>query len=127
VGSKGTVLLLEVAKKYELVWILSRTYLIKVGFAATGFLFSLVKIQSIRWVSYISNVASLMVCGLLVWQLPSYYNRFTMPPEIKMFDFNINLLVVIGACFFSFTNQFSLVTLVKEMRKDPPILRIAVP
>lgn len=116
----------EVAKKYAFTWVIDHGYIVKLGFAVTGFAFSLVKIQSIRWVSYVSNVASLMVCGLLIWQLPSYYNRFTVPPEITLFNFDINLLVVVGACFFSFTNQFSMVTLIKQMRQDSAPLRSAV-
>jgi amino acid permease len=117
---------MEVAKKYELSWILTRDYLVKAGFALTGFLFSLVKIQSIRWVSYVSNVASLMVCGILVYQLPQYYDRFEVPPEITLYKFDINILVVLGACFFSFTNQFSMVTLIKVLHNDSFSLRTAV-
>jgi len=116
-----------VAKKYWVAsWLLEHDYLIKAGFALTGLAFSLFKMQSIRWFSYVSNISSLVVCGLLIFQLPSYYNRSSTPPEIKLFDFNINLLVVIGACFFSFTNQPVFVTIIKQIRQDPASMRTAV-
>jgi len=116
-----------VAKKYwAATWLEEHGYLIKAGFALTGLSFSLFKMQNIRWLSFVSNVASLLVCVILIWELPSYYDHFKTPPEIKLFDFNINILVVVGACFFSFTNQPIFVTIIKQIDKDAAPLRTAV-
>jgi hypothetical protein len=46
--------------------------------------------------------------------MPSYYSRFELPPDIKLFDFNVDLLVVVGACFFSFVNQPLFVTVISR-------------
>ena len=76
--------------------------------------------------SYIANFCSLMVAVLLVIQLPSQHEAIIQDPRIKLFHFDLNSFRFVGNVFFAYTNQFSVIGLMKELRGQPVTLKYQV-
>jgi amino acid permease len=108
------VLLLQVLNKYGLEKNEWYNFLAKTAIFLIATPLSLSKINKLKWISYISNFFSFFTAIVLIIQTPSYFNN-SNPKPLDFVKLDINFFPALGACFFAFTNQFCIITLVKGL------------
>jgi amino acid permease len=99
-----------------------------------AFIFSLFNLQKIKWISYIAIIFFLYIGLVIIIQTPSYMKLHTNDPpigkyptylkksnskELNYFSFNSHFFQNLGLCFFVFTKQFALITILKIIDKNP--------
>lgn len=80
---------------------------------------NLLQLTKIRWAGYFSNLISFSAAVILIVQMPAYYDNYKVDRE-KVIDkviFSTDIFTAFGACFFSFTNHFAIVTILKTLKK----------
>lgn len=111
----GQVLLTEVLSKFGLPRSYWTDFAAKTGMFVVSTILSITKVDNIKWVSYTANIFSFFTAIVLIIQAPMFLEK--MPPRpLKYFEFNINFFPALGACFFAFTNQFGIITIIKSLR-----------
>ena len=106
----STELIFVVFNKYKWDWGMSKVW-VKLIIACCGFILALFSLQKVRWASYLGNFFSFFGAAVLIIQMNSFYNE--KERNITYFNFNWSIFPAIGACFFAFTNHFSVVTVIK--------------
>lgn len=111
----STELVFVVFNKYNWNWGISKTW-VKLMMAAFGFILALFSLQKARWISYLGNFFSFFGAFVLIIQMNSYYTE--KERKIIYFNFGWAVFPAIGACFFAFTNHFSVVTVIKILNNQ---------
>lgn len=113
----GNELVVEVFRKYGVFFEGLGNFFVKFFVFFVAFCLSFQSIQKIRWFGYVGNFFSLFTAIVLICEMPQYYSDGRYK-EIEYFKFSPAILVALGACFFAFTNQFSIITIMKILRTE---------
>ena len=113
----GNELVVEVFRKYGVFFNTLGNFFVKLVVFGIAFVLSFQSIQKIRWFGYIGNIFSLFTALVLICETPEYYSNGRYK-QIEYFKFTPAVLVALGACFFAFTNQFSIITIMKILRNE---------
>jgi amino acid permease len=111
----STELIYSVFDKYK--WNIGISKIVmKLIISFFGFLLALFSLQKIRWTAYAGNFFSFFGAAVLVFQTKMFNEA--KPRKIEFFIFSLKIFPAIGACFFAFTNQFSVVTIIKMLNNQ---------
>ena len=113
------VLLAQVLNKYGFVLDGVYKVVVKTVIYIVALVLSLVRIQKITWIGYISSFFSFFTAIVLIIQTPAYFSIFNSEPLVFL-KFDINFFPALGACFFAFTNHFCVITLIKSLKCSSP-------
>jgi len=111
------VLLAQVLNKYGIKVDELLKFGVKTAIYIVALILSLVRIQKITWVGYISSFFSFFTAIVLITQTPSYFSRYN-PEPLTYVKLDITFFPALGACFFAFTNHFCVITLIKSLKKS---------
>lgn len=108
----GETLLMQVLTKYGLEKSEWYNVIAKSVIFLVAAPLSLTNINKLKWISYLSNFFSFFTAVLLIIQTPSYFVK-SNPEPLEFAKFDIEFFPAVGACFFAFTNQFAVVSIIK--------------
>lgn len=111
----GNEIFLEVLDKYEYPTTETSRFLIKSGIFLFALFLSFHQIDRIRWFGYLANILSLYTGIILIIQSPEYL-RQSRYHEILFWKPSVGCFIIIGTCFFAFTNHFSIISILKNLQ-----------
>lgn len=120
----GNEIFLAVILKYGVTLDDFQTTMIKLGIFSLAFILSFFKLENIRWFGYVGNVFSFYTACVLISQVYSYYNEGRFK-QIVYFNPSLGVFVVIGACFFAYSNHFGIIPIMKILKNESKYLNMA--
>jgi len=112
--------------KYNIMFPENLKIVFVVSVGVLTFSLCLIKLQDIKFLSYIGNFFSLYTAILLIVELPIFYKTKQDYVPLKYFDINLNFFVNMGAALFSFTNQFAVINVSKGLKNSNSLGYITV-
>ena len=111
------VLLSQVLSKSNVVVSDFVNFIIKTCIFIVSFALSMSSIQNLKFVSYVANCFALWTSIVIIVQTPSYY-KSVLQESLKYFGFNLEIFPSVSICFFAYTNQFAIISLIKFVKDD---------